>query len=91
MPAERSKLLQNRCHGPLQIKGPVYENTNEKSESRYFLDCNTNAAEAAVIEDTVGKEFQMKTPTTTRPSSTTYFPATSQERDIFRTREGKVS
>jgi len=86
MPAERSKLLQNRWNGPLQIKDPMYENTYLE----YFQVCNTNAPDV-VIEDTVRKELQMKTSTTTRPSSTIYFPVTSQERDIFRTKAGKVS
>lgn len=86
MPAERSKLLQNRWNGPLQMKDPMYENTI----SEYFQVCNTNTPDVA-IKDTVRKELQMKTSTTTCPSSTVYFPVTSQERDIFRTKAGKVS
>jgi len=81
MPAERSKLLQNRSRGPLQMRGPMYENTI----SEYFQVCNTNTADVA-IEDTVREELQMKTSTTTCPSSTVYFPVTSR---IFRTKTGK--
>jgi len=87
MPAERSKFFQkNRCDGPLQMKVPMYENTN----SGYFQVCNTTSAPDVAIEETVQNELQIKKSTTTR-LSTLCFPLTSQERDIFRTRAGKVS